>query len=46
MLKDEKMKEKMVEEEVVMKWVKDFRDRAEEEMHNAIKVGVRCCGEA
>ncbi|KAM7455220.1 hypothetical protein BLSTO_04025 [Blastocystis sp. subtype 1] len=36
-LKDERMKGKMVEEEAVMKWVKDFRDRAEEEMHNAMK---------
>ena len=46
MLKDERMKGKMVEEEAVMKWVKDFRDRAEEEMHNAMKVRVRRGGEA
>ena len=45
-LKDERMKGKMVEEEAVMKWVKDFRDRAEEEMHNAMKVCVRRVGEA
>ena len=45
-LKDERMKGKMVEEEAVMKWVKDFRDRAEEEMHNAMKVCVRRGGEA
>ena len=45
-LKDERMKGKMVEEEVVMKWVKDFRDRAEEEMHNAMKVRMRRGGEA
>ena len=45
-LKDERMKGKMVEEEAVMKWVKDFRDRAEEEMHNAMKVRMRRGGEA
>ena len=45
-LKDERMKGKMVEEEAVMKWVKDVRDRAEEEMHNAMKVRVRRGGEA
>lgn len=45
-LKDERMKGKMVEEEAVMKWVKDFRDRAEEEMHNAMKVCVCRGGEA
>ena len=45
-LKDERMKGKMVEEEAVMKWVKDFRDRVEEEMHNAMKVRLCRGGEA
>ena len=44
-LKDERMKDKMVEEEVVLKWVKDYRDRAEEDMRAAMKVGARGGGE-
>lgn len=39
-LQDARMKDKMVEEEVVLKWVKDYRDRAEEDIRAAMKVGA------
>ena len=44
-LKEEAMKDKMVDDYCLLKWVKDYRDRVDEQIHNEVKVRLRECGE-
>ena len=44
-LKEDAMKDKMVDDYCLLKWVKDYRDRVDEQIHNEVKVRVRECGE-
>ena len=44
-LKVAAMKHKMVDDYWLLKWVKDYRDRVDEQIHNEVKVRLRECGE-
>ena len=44
-LKEEAMKDKMVDDYCLLKWVKDYRDRVDEQIHSEVKVRARGCGD-